>query len=107
MADNALHLNDEDKQALAVSIADIVVRRIPRIEPYFVSRADIDVMLGNGYNSSLTDEVIRTLIFQSPTSFLSKGNAVGREQKLSSSSINVSKKPLVNYLSLRRVNEHL
>lgn len=23
MADNALHLNDEDKQALAVSIADI------------------------------------------------------------------------------------
>lgn len=25
MADNALHLNDEDKQALAVSIADIVV----------------------------------------------------------------------------------
>lgn len=26
MADNALHLNDEDKQALAISIADIVVQ---------------------------------------------------------------------------------
>ena len=98
MADNALHLNDEDKQALAVSIADIVVRRIPRIEPYFVSRADIDVMLGNGYNSSLTDEVIKDPIFQSPTNFLPKENAVGREQKLSSSSNSVSKKPLVNYL---------
>ena len=92
MADNALHLNDEDKQALAVSIADIVVRRIPRIEPYFVSRADIDVMLGNGYNSSLTDEVIKD------PNFHPKENAVGREQKLSSSSNSVSRKPLVNYL---------
>ena len=100
MADNALHLNDQDKQALAVSIADIVVRRIPRIEPYFVSRADIDVMLGNGYNSSLTDEILKDPNFP-------KVNAVGRERKSSSFLIIVSKTPLVNYLSLRRVNEHL
>lgn len=73
MTDNALHLKDEDKQALAVSIADIVVRRIPRIEPYFVSRADIDVMLGNGYNSSLTDEIIKDPNFPKPYKLSPKG----------------------------------
>ena len=50
-----------------------MVRRIPRIEPYFVSRADIDVMLGNGYNSSLTDEILKDPNFPKPFKLSPKG----------------------------------
>ena len=63
---NALHLNDEDKQALALSIADIVVRRIPRIEPYFVNREDIAFMLGDGLEPSFIDDLLREPGFPKP-----------------------------------------
>lgn len=63
---NALHLNDEDKQALAVSIADIVMRRLPKIEPYFVNREDIEFMLGDGLEPSFIDDLLKEPGFPKP-----------------------------------------
>ena len=66
MVDNALHLNDQDNQALAVSIASIVMRRIPKIEPFFVTREDIEFMLGDGLEASFIDDLLREPGFPKP-----------------------------------------
>lgn len=79
---NALHLNDRDKQALAASIADIVMRRIPRIEPYFVTREDIEFMLGGGLEASFIDDLLKEPAFPKPFRLSSDGESTWKRTEV-------------------------
>lgn len=67
-------LSTADLDRLADMLADKIIEKMPKVQPYLISKKDLDVLLGNGRNSSKTREIINDPSFPAPLELTEGGN---------------------------------